>query len=135
MISLPNPRHLRYLCVLAETLHFGRAAALCGVTQSTLSAGIQEIESVLGASLVERSKRSVLLTPLGHGVVERARRVLRENEDLVELARAGGEPLSGELRLGVIPTIGPYLLPRALPALSEAYPKLRLYLREDQTKP
>jgi LysR family hydrogen peroxide-inducible transcriptional activator len=135
MTALPNPRHLRYLCTLAETLHFGRAAALCGVTQSTLSAGIQEIEAVLGASLVERSRRSVLLTPLGHGVVERARRILRENEDLVAVTRAGGDPLSGELRLGVIPTVGPYLLPRALPALNEAYPKLRLYLREDQTTP
>jgi LysR family hydrogen peroxide-inducible transcriptional activator len=135
MIHLPNPRHLRYLCALAETLHFGRAASVCGVTQSTLSAGIQEVEALLGASLVERTKRRVLLTPLGHEVVERARRILRESEDLVDLARAAKEPLSGELRLGVIPTIGPYLLPRVLPALQEAYPKLRLYLREEQTGP
>ena len=135
MIHLPNPRHLRYFCALAETLHFGRAAQVCGVTQSTLSAGIQEIEALLGASLVERTKRRVLLTPLGHEVVARARRVLRESEDLVELARAANEPLSGELRLGVIPTVGPYLLPRALPRLQKAYPRLRLYLREEQTAP
>lgn len=133
-MHLPNPRHLRYLCALAETLHFGRAAAICGVTQSTLSAGIQEVEALLGASLVERTKRRVLLTPLGHEVVERARRVLRESEDLVDLARGSKDPLSGELRLGVIPTIGPYLLPQALPPLQKAYPKLRLYLREEQTQ-
>jgi LysR family hydrogen peroxide-inducible transcriptional activator len=135
MIPLPNPRHLRYLCALAETLHFGRAASICGVTQSTLSAGIQEVEALLGASLVERTKRRVLLTPVGHEVVERARRILRESEDLVDLARGSAEPLSGELRLGVIPTIGPYLLPRALPPLQKDCPKLRLYLREEQTAP
>jgi LysR family hydrogen peroxide-inducible transcriptional activator len=135
MIPLPNPRHLRYLCALAETLHFGRAAVVCGVTQSTLSAGIQEVEALLGASLVERTRRRVLLTPLGHEVVGRARRILRESEDLVDLARGAKEPLSGELRLGVIPTIGPYLLPRAMPRLRESHPKLRLYLREEQTLP
>jgi LysR family hydrogen peroxide-inducible transcriptional activator len=135
MTPLPNPRHLRYLCSLAETLHFGRAASVCGVTQSTLSAGIQELEALLGASLVERTKRRVLLTPLGHDVAARAQRILREAEDLVDLARSAKEPLSGELRLGVIPTIGPYLLPRALRRLQEAYPKLRLYLREEQTGP
>jgi LysR family transcriptional regulator, hydrogen peroxide-inducible genes activator len=135
MINLPNPRQLRYLCALAETLHFGRAAAICGVTQSTLSAGIQEVEALLGASLVERTKRRVLLTPLGREVVERARRILRESEDLVDRARGSKEPLSGELRLGVIPTIGPYLLPRVMPPLQKDYPKLRLYLREEQTQP
>lgn len=135
MSYLPNPRHLRYLCVLADTLHFGRAAAQCAVTQSTLSAGIQELETQLGASLVERTKRRVVLTPLGHEIVARAQRVLRETEDLVELARSHQEPLVGELKLGVIPTIGPYLLPRALPRLQAGYPKLRLYLREEQTVP
>jgi LysR family hydrogen peroxide-inducible transcriptional activator len=108
---------------------------VCGVTQSTLSAGIQEVEALLGASLVERTRRRVLLTPLGHEVVGRARRILRESEDLVDLARGAKEPLSGELRLGVIPTIGPYLLPRAMPRLRKSHPKLRLYLREEQTLP
>jgi LysR family hydrogen peroxide-inducible transcriptional activator len=132
---LPNPRHLRYLCTLAEHLHFGRAAAACAVTQSTLSAGIQELEAGLGASLVERTKRRVLLTPTGQEVVARARRILREIEDLVDRARGAQEPLAGDLRVGVIPTIGPYLLPKVLPRLAERYPKLRLYLREDQTAP
>jgi LysR family hydrogen peroxide-inducible transcriptional activator len=135
MNYLPNLRHLRYLCTLAENLHFGRAATACGVTQSTLSAGIQELEAGLGASLVERTKRRVLLTPLGQEVVERARGVLRATEDLVEVAHSAKEPLSGNLRLGVIPTIGPYLLPKVLPRLAERYPQLRLYLREDQTGP
>ncbi|HJU18170.1 MAG TPA: LysR substrate-binding domain-containing protein [Stellaceae bacterium] len=133
MIDLPTPRQLRYLCALADHLHFGRAAAACAVTQSTLSAGIQELEATLGATLVERTKRRVMLTPLGHELVGRARRLLRESEDMVALARSRGEPLSGALRLGVIPTIGPYLLPAVLPLLRARHPKLRLYLREEQT--
>lgn len=130
---LPNLRHLRYLCALEEHLHFGRAAEACAVTQSTLSTGIQEVEALLGAVLVERTKRKVLFTPLGRTVAARARRILREAEDLAHLARGGGAPLAGTFRLGVIPTIAPYLLPDALPALRAAYPDLRLYLREDRT--
>ncbi|KIL97312.1 Hydrogen peroxide-inducible genes activator [Paramagnetospirillum magnetotacticum MS-1] len=130
---LPTLRQLRYLVALAEHRHFGRAAEACFATQSTLSAGLQELESLLGATLVERTKRKVLMTPLGEEVVARARDLLRGAEDLADLARAHGKPLCGRLRLGVIPTIAPFLLPRALSGLRAQYPDLRLELREDLT--
>lgn len=133
MTALPSTRQLRYLVALADQLHFGKAADACFVTQSTLSASIKDLETLLGATLVERTRRTVMLTPLGDEVVGRARAILRDVDDLVDVASAAGEPLSGRLRLGVIPTIGPYLLPRVLPALRDAHPALRLYLREDQT--
>jgi LysR family hydrogen peroxide-inducible transcriptional activator len=103
------------------------------VTQSTLSASIKELENILQASLVDRTKRRVVLTPLGLEIVERARRILNEGKDLVEAARAGSEPLSGTLRMGVIATVGPFLLPEVLPRLRREYPGLRLYLVEDLT--
>ncbi|WP_374649758.1 LysR substrate-binding domain-containing protein [Dongia sp.] len=133
MRALPTLRQLRYLVALAEHKHFGRAAEACFATQSTLSAGLQELENLLDVKLVERSKRRVMLTPLGEAIVARARIVLREAEDIADLAHASKDPLSGALRLGVIPTIGPYLLPRVLPPLRQTYPNLRLYLREDLT--
>jgi LysR family hydrogen peroxide-inducible transcriptional activator len=135
MNALPSLQQLRFLAALADEKHFGRAAASCAVTQSTLSAGIQELEERLGASLVERSRRSVLLTPLGHDIAARGRRLLRDAQDLAETAQAGREPLAGPLRLGVIPTIGPYLMPAAMTGLAKAFPKLKLYLREEQTAP
>ena len=134
-MNLPSLQQLRFIRALAETLHFGRAAEACAVTQSTLSAGIQELEDRLGARLVERSGRRVLLTPLGEEVAERARRLLSDAEDLVEVARGSREPLSGRLRLGIIPTIGPYLAPPLMRGLRDAFPQLRLYLREEQTAP
>src|SRR6266404_8196092 len=133
MVNLPTFRQLEHLVRLAEHAHFGRAATACHVTQSTLSASIKELENILQVSLVDRTKRRVVLTPLGHEIVERARRILREGEDLVEAARAESEPLSGTLRMGVVPTIGPFLLPNILPRLRRAYPALRLYLVEDLT--
>ena len=133
MRPLPTLRQLRYLVALAEYRHFGRAAESCFATQSTLSAGLQELENLLDVKLVERSKRRVMLTPLGEAIVARSRVVLREAEDIADLAFASKDPLSGTLRLGVIPTIGPYLLPRVLPPLRQSYPNLRLYLREDLT--
>lgn len=133
MRPLPTLRQLRYLVALADHRHFGRAAEACLATQSTLSAGLQELEGLLGATLVERTKRRVLMTPLGEEVAARARDLLRGAEDIVELVHSAAEPLSGPLRLGVIPTVGPYLLPRVLGPLREAYPRLRLYLREDLT--
>ena len=133
MRTLPTLRQLRYLVALAEHKHFGRAAEACFATQSTLSAGLQELENLLDVKLVERSKRRAMLTPLGEAIVTRARVVLREAEDIADLASASKDPLSGALRLGVIPTIGPYLLPRVLPPLRQTYPNLRLYLREDLT--
>ena len=132
-MALPSLRQLRYLVALAEKLNFRAAAEACFVTQSTLSAGIKELETGLGVLLVERDKRSVRLTRMGEQVAERARRLIAEATDLVEEVRAGNAPLSGELRLGAIPTIAPFLLPRALPALRKRFPRLRLYLREDQT--
>jgi len=132
--ALPSLRQLRYLVTLSETLNFRRAAESLFVTQSTLSAGIKELENVLGATLVERDKRNVRFTPLGYEVVDRARKMLAQAEDLVRIARGSQEPLSGLLRLGVIPTVAPFLLPMVLPALREAYPHLQLYLREDLTE-
>src|SRR6266851_1915565 len=102
MVNLPTFRQLEHLVLLAGHGHFGRAAAACHVTQSTLSASIKELENILQASLVDRTKRRVVLTPLGHEIVERSRRILREGEDLVETARSLSEPLSGTLRMGVV---------------------------------
>lgn len=133
MNVLPTLRQLRHLTALADERHFGRAAAACHVTQSTLSASLRELETLLRAPLVDRTTRKVVLTPLGESVVQRARRVLHEAEELVRTAESGRAPLSGTLRLGVIPTIGPFLLPRILPRLRRAYPQLRLYLTEDMT--
>jgi LysR family transcriptional regulator, hydrogen peroxide-inducible genes activator len=133
MISLPSFRQLEHLVLVSDHGHFGRAAKAGHVTQSTLSASIKELENVLQASLVDRTKRRVVLTPLGLEIVERARRILAEGKDLVEAARAGSEPLTGILRMGVIPTVGPFLLPDVLPHLRRIYPDLRLYLTEDLT--
>jgi len=135
MIQLPSLQQLRFLSALAEHRHFGRAADACAVTQPTLSAGIQELEAKLGVPLVERSRRNILLTPMGEEILARARRLLHDAEELVEIARGGHEPLSGPLRLGVIPTIGPYLLPPLMRGLKEVFPKLKLYLREEQSAP
>jgi LysR family hydrogen peroxide-inducible transcriptional activator len=130
----PTLRQLRYLLAVAEHRHFGRAADHCLVSQSTLSAGIRELEDGLGVVLVGRGKR-VVLTPIGEEVVRRARALLRAADDLVDVALAGDRPLTGLLRLGAIPTIGPYLLPQAMPAVRARYPELRLYLREERTAP
>ena len=128
---LPTLKQLQYLVALHDSGHFGRAAASCFVTQSTLSAGIRELETLIGVVLVERTRRVVRFTPLGEHIVEKARRVLREADELGDLARAAGRPLSGEMRMSVIPTIAPFLLPRILPRLRSEYPDLKLYLREE----
>jgi LysR family hydrogen peroxide-inducible transcriptional activator len=133
MLNSPSLRQWQYLVSLAENRHFGRAAEACFVTQSTLSAGIQELETQLDAALVDRTKRKVVLTPLGEELAGRARELLGQAEDMVLLARAAAVPLSGPLRLGVIPTISPFLLPRVLPSLRRRFPDLRLFLREDLT--
>jgi LysR family hydrogen peroxide-inducible transcriptional activator len=132
-MNLPSLRHLRHLLALVDHGHFGRAAAASGVTQSTLSVSIKELESLLEAMLIDRSKRRVALTPLGLETAERARRITREVEELALAARAAREPLTGVLRMGVIPTIGPFLLPRALPGLRRDYEQLKLFLVEDLT--
>ena len=131
MINLPTLKQLRYLVALRDHGHFGRAAAAVYVTQSTLSAAIAELEAVLGAALVDRTRRRVLFTPVGEAVVADARPILLAVTELARAAAASGAPLSGPLRMGVIPTISPFLLPRALPALRDRFAKLKLYLREE----
>ena len=128
---LPTLKQLQYLVALQEHGHFGKAAEASFVTQSTLSAGVRELESLLGLMLVERTRRVVRFTPLGNKIVEKAHRVLREAEELGEMARSAGKPLAGDLRMSVIPTIAPFLLPKLLPALRKQYPDLKLYLREE----
>jgi LysR family hydrogen peroxide-inducible transcriptional activator len=128
---LPTIKQLQYLVSLHEHGHFGRAAEASFVSQSTLSAGIRELESLLGVTLVERSRRVVRFTPLGETVVAKAHRLLREAEELSDLVQASGKPLSGELRMSVIPTIAPFLLPKMLPRLRRERPQLKLFLREE----
>jgi LysR family hydrogen peroxide-inducible transcriptional activator len=132
--ALPSLRQLAYLVELAERLNFRAAAQAQFVTQSTLSAGIKELESALGAQLVERDRRHVRLTAAGEEVVARARELLAAARDLAEAARRSAPPLSGPLRLGAIPTIAPFLLPEVLPPLRRAHRDLKLYLREDLTE-
>ncbi|NNC60639.1 MAG: LysR family transcriptional regulator [Erythrobacter sp.] len=131
---LPTIKQLQYLVALHEHGHFGRAAEASFVSQSTLSAGIRELESLLGVTLVERSRRVVRFTPLGNQVVEKAHRLLREAEELSDLVQAAGKPLSGTLRMSVIPTIAPFLLPRILPRLRRERPELKLFLREETSQ-
>ena len=133
MPALPTLRQLAYLVELADRLNFRAAAEAQFVTQSTLSAGIKELETVLGVQLVERDKRNVRLTAVGEEAVARARELLAGATDLAEAARSAATPLSGLLRFGVIPTIAPFLLPEVLPPLRRAHPELKLYLREDLT--
>ena len=128
---LPTLKQLQYLVALEEHGHFGKAAEATFVTQSTLSAGIRELESLLGLMLVERTRRVVRFTPLGSKIVAKAHRILREAEELAEMARSAGKPLAGDLRMSVIPTIAPFLLPKMLPALRKQYPELKLFLREE----
>jgi LysR family hydrogen peroxide-inducible transcriptional activator len=130
---LPTLKQLHYLVALKDHGHFGRAAEACFVTQSTLSAGIRELETLIGVTLVERTRRVVRFTPLGDRIADKARRVIREAEELGDMARAAGRPLSGEMRMSVIPTIAPFMLPRILPALRRDYPDLKLFLREETT--
>ena len=128
---LPTLKQLQYLVALKDHGHFGRAAEACFVTQSTLSAGLRELETLIGVTLVERTRRVVRFTPLGDRIADKARRVLREAEELGDMARAAGRPLSGEMRMSVIPTIAPFMLPRILPRLRRDYPDLKLFLREE----
>ncbi|MEJ2118947.1 MAG: LysR substrate-binding domain-containing protein, partial [Alphaproteobacteria bacterium] len=130
---LPSLRQLRFLVALADELHFSRAAEVCNVTQSTLSSGLKELETTLGVSLAERTKRSVVMTPVGREIAERARALLADARDIVDLAAGRAGTLRGDLALGTIPTIGPFLIPKMLPTLRQTFPELRLYLREELT--
>src|SRR5258708_26911000 len=127
-------RQLRYLDALSRSGHFGKAAEVCAVSQPALSMQIRELEEFLGVELVERRQGAVTLAEGGAEVVSRARSILSATRDLIDFAQHGGRVLSGNLRLGVIPTLAPYVLPRLLPQLRRRYPELRLDLRETQTK-
>ena len=133
MNPTPTLKQLQYLVALSEQLNFTRAAESCFVTQSTLSAGLKELERLLGTQLLERDRQTVLMTPIGAEVAERARTIVTATMDLAEHVAAAREPMTGLLRLGVIPTIAPFLLPQCLSLLRERYPQLRLGLREDLT--
>ncbi len=127
---MPSIKRLRYLVAIADTLHFRRAASICNVSQPTLSGQLHELEERLGVQLVERSRSRVVLTPIGREIATRARKVIADVNDIVELAKYGGAPFGGIIRLGVLSSVGPYLLPHLLPDLHGAYPYLKLYVRE-----
>jgi len=135
-MSAPHPfslRQLQYLVAVAETLSFRKAAERCNVSQPSLSAQLAELESVLGVRFFERDRRRVLLTNSGRELVERARRLLEDADNLREAARLAGEPFSGSLRIGVIPTISPYLLPAVMPEIRKEYPRLKILWIEEKT--
>lgn len=132
-MNLPTIRQLQYLIAVIELRHFGKAAERCFVTQSTLSTGIRELENMLGAKLLERTKRKVLPTPLGLQVTEQAQKIITISTEIVTLAHSEQESLSGSLKLGVIPTIAPFLLPKVLPTIRKEFPRLELFLVEDQS--
>ena len=132
-MALPTLRQLQYLVAVVELRHFGRAAERCFVTQSTLSAGIQDLEAQLGTPLLERSKRSVLPSPLGEQIAKQAEQILTLSADLVAVAEAESAPLGGTVRLGLIPTIAPFLLPMVLPILRKALPGVSFLLQEAQS--
>jgi LysR family hydrogen peroxide-inducible transcriptional activator len=131
--SMPTLRQLQFLIALRAQGSFVGAAEAVGVTQPTLSAGIKDLETALGAVLVERGRTGAVLTPAGEEAAERAARAVGEVEDMVRTVQTAGEPFSGVFRLGAIPTIAPFLLPRALPLLKRKFPRLRLQMREDLT--
>jgi LysR family hydrogen peroxide-inducible transcriptional activator len=133
----PHPfslRQLQYVVAVAESLSFRKAAEACHVSQPSLSAQLAQLEQALGVRLFERDRRRVIPTAAGKELLERARSVLREADDLVAAARLAGDPLAGTLRIGVIPTVSPYLLPSATPALRSAYPQLTTLWVEDKTE-
>ena len=128
-----NLRDIYYLVALADHRHFGRAAAACFVSQPTLSTQIRKLEEELGVALVERSPRRVMLTPAGHEAAARARRIVAEVEQMKEAARRDQDPESGAVRLGLFPTLGPYLLPHVVPVVRRRFPELELLLVEEKS--
>ena len=134
MTHIPTTKQLRYFVALEQYEHFGKAADSCFVSQPAFSVAIKELENMLNIQLVDRTNKNVTVTSLGRDVARQARVVLRELEDLVEMAKGNQLPLTGPLKLGVIPTIAPFLLPQLLPALRAKFPDLKLYLKEDLTE-
>jgi LysR family hydrogen peroxide-inducible transcriptional activator len=133
MKLMPTVKQMQYLLALADTLHFGEAAKKCFVTQSTLSAGIRDLEIVLNLQIAERTKRSVRLTSAGRDIVERSRIIILQTAEMLEAASVGQELLCGKMHLGIIPTIAPFLLPVALPVIRNKFPSLELMLIEDES--
>lgn len=132
-MNLPTIKQLRYFIALQKYTHFGKAAEACFVSQSAFSVAIRELESTLGVQIVDRTNKRVTITAMGQEIVVQARLVLRDVEALMELAQVNNEPLCGKLKLGVIPTISPFLLPKILPQLRSHFPYLQLFLQEDTT--
>jgi LysR family hydrogen peroxide-inducible transcriptional activator len=128
-----NLRDLTYLVTVAEHLHFGKAAAACNVSQPTLSMQLKKLEDEVGAQIFERTNKSVMLTATGREIALRARRVLHEVEQIRQIARSASDPLTGDLRIGVFPTLAPYLLPALVPKMKQEFPGLNLLLVEDKT--
>src|SRR5471030_2181670 len=132
--SYMNLKDLKYLVALADTGHFGKAAERTFVSQPTLSAQLKKLEEYLGVKLVERQPKNVQLTEVGRQVVVRARRMLAEGDEIIALARNNADPFAGRLKLALIPTVGPYLLPRVMQKIRKALPQLGLMLYEHQTE-
>ena len=132
-MQLPSVKQMQYLVAVNETQHFGKAAESCFVTQSALSTGIRELENILGVKVFERSRKQITTTPVGEALVEQARHCLLEIGNLVELAERNNKPLSGPLRLGIIPTITPFILPSLLPELRQQFPNIDFFLNENLT--
>lgn len=133
-MNLPTVKQLRYLIELEKYAHFGKAAEASFVSQSAFSVAIRELESTLGTQLFDRTNKRVTITAMGQEIVVQARLVIRDLEALMDMARVSSEPLSCKLRLGVIPTISPFLLPKLLPKLRSQFPRLQLFLQEDTTQ-
>ena len=128
-----NTRDLQYLVALSDHRHFGKAAEVCFVSQPALSMQIKKLEEALGIKLFERSNKSVLLTDAGIAITERARQILNQVEEIRDLAKLANDPYSGELKIGIIPTLAPYLLPLIIPSLTKSFPKISFYLTEERT--
>jgi LysR family hydrogen peroxide-inducible transcriptional activator len=133
-MKLPTIKQLRYFIALDKHKHFGNAARSCFVSQSAFSVAIKELESQLGAQLVDRTNKSVTITRTGRDIANHARHCLRDIEYLMEIAHSNQKPLTGRLNLGIIPTIAPFVTPNLIPSLRQQYPQLKLYLREDTTQ-
>ena len=129
-----NIRALQYFVKLAELRHFSNAASACFVSQPTLSTQIQKLEDELGVTLVERTPRQIMLTPIGEDIAHHARHVLRDIEHIKDAARRSRDPETGTIKLGIFPTLAPYLLPHVIPAICKKYPELRLQLAEEKTE-
>ena len=133
-MNLPTFKQLRYLIALGKYMHFGKAAEACFVSQSAFSVAIRELESTLGVQLFDRTNKRVTITAMGQEIIVQARLVVRDLEALVDMTGVSNEPFSGKLRLGIIPTISPFLLPKILPQLRSHFPRLQLFLQEDTTQ-